>query len=62
MSWKFGVGKNNTYKVKLTIFKHSVFFVSFNEQILFGFILAGVVFKHFHKFFTSNNDIFKCLF
>ena len=62
MNWKFRVGKNNTHKVKLTIFKRSVFLVFFNEQILISFILAGIVFKHFHKFFTNNNDIFKCLF
>lgn len=49
------------YKVKLTIFKHSVFLV-FNEQSFFVFILAGIVFKHFPKFFTNNNDIFKCFF
>ena len=60
MSWKFRVGKNDMYKVKLTIFKHSVFLVFFNEQIFFVFILAGIVFKHFHKFFINNNDIFKC--
>ena len=61
MNWKFRVGKNNTHKVKLTIFKRSVFLVFFNEQI-FSFILADIVFKHFHKFFTNNNGIFKCLF
>ena len=62
MSWKFRVGKNDMNKVKLTIFKHSVFLVFFNEQIFFVFILAGIVFKHFHKFFINNNDIFKCFF
>ena len=31
-----------------------VFLVFFNELILFGFILACIVFKHFHKFFTNN--------
>ena len=61
MSWKFRVGKNNTYKVKLTIFKHSVFLVFFNELILFGFILACIVFKHLHKFFTNNTAAAKSL-
>lgn len=62
VSWKFRVGKNDTDKVKLTIFKHSVITVFCNEQILFSFILAGIIFKYFHKLLTNNYQYFKTFF